>query len=107
MNTFSLKFTNLNTPLLGFRANTTCSQLQCYSTVGLLYIPAFNVILSSKGQDWRKVLEDLSTLKNKPFYSDAEDRPVEFSITFDFGYSDLSQQLKTDFIANAKQSLDC
>ncbi len=107
MNTFSLKFVNLNSPVLGFRANTTSSQLQSYSRVmGLLiYLPAFNVILSSKGQDWLKVLEDLSTLKNKSFYRDAEDRPVEFCITFNFGYSNLSQQVKLDFIDKAQQSL--
>jgi len=101
MNTFSLKFINLETSRLGSRRNTTYAQLQSVSCVGILYLPSFKVILSTDGQDWLKFLEGLSALRDKPFYSDAQNRPVEFSITFDFGYSNLSHQLKLDFMAKA------
>lgn len=99
MNTFDLKFINLEQSARQFRANTTCDQL--FSTPPLVYYPCFKVVLSSDGKDWALVLENLSALQKTPFYSDAVDRPVDFFVTFDFAYSNLSPDLKSSFIANA------
>jgi hypothetical protein len=104
MNTFSLKFINQKRFCRQFRKYTTCAQR--FINVDI-YEPVFWVILSSDGKDWSKVLDDLvATLGNASFYRDAPDRAVEFSITFDFGYSDLPIQQKSDFMDRAKLILN-
>lgn len=106
MNTFSLKAVNLDTSLWGLRLHTTCSQLYYSSLAKVLYLPSFDIVLSSNGEDWEQVLNDLADLKSKSFYSDAPERPVKFGVTFDFGYSNLTEQKNSSFFAKAKLCLE-
>ena len=105
MNTFSLNFINLERISNQFRLHTTSAQAYAILSVPVVYLPVFYVVLSTYGEDWFRVLREISSLKNKSFYEDAPDRSVDFTITFDFGYSSLSSNEKSDFITNAKLAL--
>ena len=106
MNTFSLNFINLERISNRLRSHTTFDQTYAkFFVQSVVYLPVFNVVLSTYGEDWFRVLREISSLKNKSFYRDEPDRFVDFTITFDFGYSSLSSNEKSDFITNAKLAL--
>ena len=106
LNTFDLDF--INVELSDWRSqvnrkNTTCAQL--FSASPQLYYPKLEVVLSSNGRDWAIVLQQLRAFKTQPFYADDVDRSVEFFVTFDFAYSSLSKEVKSEFIDKAKLAL--
>lgn len=103
MNTFSVQAINLRQLIGSDRQNTTSAQRFVASPFH--YLPELHIVLSSRGKDWLSVLEQLTALKSKSFYEDAPDRPVEFSITFDFGYSHLPLREHLDFMDAAKLAL--